>query len=418
VAATDTTFISRGVLKNYKSIAACDVRLGPLTFLVGPNGSGKSNFLDALRFVSDALSTSLDHAIRERGGINEVRRRSAGHPTDFGIRIEFQLGDLGPGHYAFRIGALKNGGYEVKDEECRVPDPMTFSSRNVESRTSSAWSSFRVRNGHVSGSDIRRMLAPRDRLYLPIGDEPGFWVLSRSLSSMGFYNLNPDRMRDLQSADTGAVLVRDGSNIASVLHRVARERPDIIERIEQYLSEIVPGLRGVERKAIANRETLEFRQLVPGVKDPWRFPAGSVSDGTLRALGILVALLQLRPADNQGEAEGAPLVGIEEPETALHPAGAGVLFDALREASYQRQVLATSHSADLLDNKEVDTNSILAVVAEAGETQIGPLEEIGRSVLHDHLYTVGELLRMDQLRPASTDEKATRQVRLFSDGAA
>src|ERR1044071_3474598 len=98
------TFLSRVVLENYKSIAACDVRLGPLMFLVGPNGSGKSNFLDALRFVSDALGTSLDHAIRERGGINEVRRRSSGHPTHFGIRLEVSLGES-HGHYAFNVGA-------------------------------------------------------------------------------------------------------------------------------------------------------------------------------------------------------------------------------------------------------------------------------------------------------------------------
>jgi AAA15 family ATPase/GTPase len=48
-------FISRVRIKNYKSIAECDVRLGPLTVLVGPNGSGKSNFLDALAFVARAL---------------------------------------------------------------------------------------------------------------------------------------------------------------------------------------------------------------------------------------------------------------------------------------------------------------------------------------------------------------------------
>ncbi len=69
------TLITQVTLKDYKSIARCDVRLGPLTFLVGPNGSGKSNFLDALRFVSDALNTSLDHALRDRGGIQEVLRR-------------------------------------------------------------------------------------------------------------------------------------------------------------------------------------------------------------------------------------------------------------------------------------------------------------------------------------------------------
>jgi AAA15 family ATPase/GTPase len=44
-------FISRVRLKNYKSIAECDVRLGPLTVLIGTNDSGKSNFLDALAFL-------------------------------------------------------------------------------------------------------------------------------------------------------------------------------------------------------------------------------------------------------------------------------------------------------------------------------------------------------------------------------
>jgi predicted ATPase len=67
-------FISRVRLKNYKSIAECDVRLGPLTILVGPNGSGKSNFLDALAFLSRAVATSPAEAIEERGGLQEILR--------------------------------------------------------------------------------------------------------------------------------------------------------------------------------------------------------------------------------------------------------------------------------------------------------------------------------------------------------
>jgi predicted ATPase len=96
----DPTLIRQVALKNYKSIARCDVRLGPLMFLVGPNGSGKSNFLDALRFVSDALNTSLDHALRDRGGIQEVRRRSeviqiiSAYPWNFNFPTE-RRGDLG-----------------------------------------------------------------------------------------------------------------------------------------------------------------------------------------------------------------------------------------------------------------------------------------------------------------------------------
>src|SRR6266566_1932625 len=83
--------VSRVVLQNYRSIAQCGVGLGALTVLIGPNGSGKSNFLDGLRFVADALRTSLDHALRDRGGINEVRRRSSGHPNHFGVRLDLQL---------------------------------------------------------------------------------------------------------------------------------------------------------------------------------------------------------------------------------------------------------------------------------------------------------------------------------------
>src|ERR1035437_11030884 len=104
-----SVLITRVVLKNYKSIASCSVPLRPLIFLVGQNGSGKSNFLDALRLVSESLTTYLDHALRERGGINEVRRRSSGHPTHFGMRLEFALAGGIQGHYAFRVGAKPRG---------------------------------------------------------------------------------------------------------------------------------------------------------------------------------------------------------------------------------------------------------------------------------------------------------------------
>jgi predicted ATPase len=140
----DSTFLTRVVLKNYKSIAQCDVQLRPLLFLVGPNGSGKSNFLDALRFVSDALNTSLDHALRDRGGIIDVRRRSGGHPTHFSISLRFRLPDGTEGQYKFRIGAQPRGGYEVQSEECRIS----------RSKVLAPEVSFRVDRGQVVSASI------------------------------------------------------------------------------------------------------------------------------------------------------------------------------------------------------------------------------------------------------------------------
>ena len=122
--------------------------------LVGPNGSGKSNFLDALRFIADSLRFSIDHALRDRGGINEVRRRSGGHPTHFGIRVQFNLEDSW-GYYAFRVGAKAGGGYEVQEEECFVL------------QGGSAAHYYNVKNGRVARSTLSPPpAAAADRLYL------------------------------------------------------------------------------------------------------------------------------------------------------------------------------------------------------------------------------------------------------------
>ena len=401
----DSTFLTRVKLRNYKSIARCDVQLGPLTFLAGLNGAGKSNFLDALRFVADSLRTSLDHALRDRGGIKEVHRRSGGHPTHFGIRLEFVLRSGSLGHYAFRIGARPRGGYEVQNEECVLHGPEALSRENY----------FRVRDGKVDTSAPVAPAAASDRLYLVnVSGLNEFRPVYETLSCMGFYNLNPDCIRDLQPPDAGELLARDGGNIASVLAQLAIHDKTTKRRIEEYLVKVVPGVHGVDVKEIGPKETLEFRQRIAGSKDPWRFLAASMSDGTLRALGILVALFQA--VNNKGPR--VPLVGIEEPEVALHPAATGVLLDSLCDASHSTQIIITSHSPDLLDDDKLDSSSILAVIAEEGVTYIGLLDDAGRSVLRDHLYTAGELLRLNQMMPDPTviQEASGKQLRLFNEG--
>jgi predicted ATPase len=401
---TSSTLLTRVALKNYKSLAACDVELGPLTFLVGPNGAGKSNFLDALRFVADSLRTSLEHSLRERGGINEVRRRSGGHPNHFGLRLWFSLPSGEAGHYAFRVGARPQGGFEVQDEECKVHPAEALGEVQY----------FKVRSGNVVESTQPGPVAVLDRLYLVSASGlTAFRPVYEAFSRMGFYSLNPDRLRDLQSPDAGELLARDGSNITSVLAQLKKNNPDRKLRIEEYLSKVVPGVHGVDVKVVGPKETLEFRQQVAGSKDPWRFLAASMSDGTVRALGILVALFQ----SGNGAGPRVPLVGIEEPEIALHPAAAGLLLDGLREASRTTQVVVTSHSPDLLDDEKLDARSILAVYAAGGSTHIAPVDEAGRTALLKRLYTPGELLRMNQLRPDpdSAPERINRQMHLFDN---
>jgi len=399
----DVNFLKRVRVKNYRSIGACDLSLGPLTFLVGPNGSGKSNFLDALRFIADALRDSLDHAIRERGGIGEVRRRSTGHPNNFLMRVDFATEHM-EGHYSFHIGSKPPGGFEVLNEECSVSgsDAAFYHVRKGQL----------VKHGGLAGTPPP---ASADRLYLPLASGwPVLRPVFEGLSLMGFYNLNPDRIRDLQAPDPALVLRRDGSNLASILAALSRQAPERKSRIEEYLSKVVPGVETVEVKAMGSKETIEFRQSVGGAAYPWRFDAANMSDGTLRALGVLVSLFQY----SNGQGPAVRLVGIEEPETALHPAAAGLLLDALLEASEKIQVIVTSHSPDLLDSKELPTDSIVAVVGVEGETQIARVNQAGREALKEGLCTAGELLRLNQLFPDPDEVAASeKQLRLVFDHA-
>ena len=395
-------FLKRVVLKNYKSIANCSVKLDRLSFLVGPNGAGKSNFIDALRFVTESLNTTLDHALRERGGIGEVRRRSSGHPTHFGIRLEFVLPDGYSGHYSFRIGALPRAGFEVQQEECRVYGPILSDECFYE-----------VGSGKVikSHSNVVPSVAP-DRLYLvAVSGQSEFRPLYDALSHMGFYNLNPDAIREIQTADSGGILRRDGGNLASVLNVLKKENRDAKDRIVEFLSKVVPGVQDVYAKPVQKKETLEFRQKVGSNEAPWRFFAENMSDGTLRALGVLTALFQ----SANGGSKRVPLVGIEEPEAAVHPGAAGVLRDALRAAAENTQILVTSHSPDLLDDKDVSDEWVLSVVNDAGETKIGPVNEEDRSLMRDRLFTAGELLKQGQLTPdlQVINQTPAKQYELF-----
>ena len=64
------------ILKRFRSIPAETVQFANPTFLVGRNGSGKSNFRDAIDFLAEAMSSSLQSVFNRRGGIGVVRNRT------------------------------------------------------------------------------------------------------------------------------------------------------------------------------------------------------------------------------------------------------------------------------------------------------------------------------------------------------
>ena len=377
--------VKRVVLRDFKSIASCDIAPSQYSILVGPTGAGKSNFLNALRLVADSLRDSLDDALSRQGGADSVIRRSEGIES-FGIRVDCDL----PGSsacYAFTVQALEAGECKILREEC-------FVKRN---NTELSAAHYSIEHGMVKRCTLPHPPPPSEsHLYLPrAADMQEFFPLYQALSGMGFYNFSPDAIRNPTPMHPSKMLIRDGSNLAAVLSFLERRYPELKELVERYFGCVVSGFNRLSQARVGSNQILEFWYEADGQPDPKRFYASEMSDGALRLLGILVALFQ-----RIDRVEGDPvprLIGIEEPENAMDPSVLEFLGDVFMHAVEGTQVIVTSHNTELLDHKEVTDTSIITVGSERGRTCIAPINDVDRSLMLDRTCTAGQLLRMSRL---------------------
>jgi predicted ATPase len=372
--------LRRVYVRNYKSIAEAEVTLERFTVFIGPNGSGKSNFVDALRFVRDAIVSGLDTAISHRRGIRAIRRWSPRRPVDVTIKLEFLFPDGTQTIYGFELGSEKGGEYRIKAEFCQ-----TIQSNGTED-------GFEVREGNI----VRFPKA----LELPTPPEPqpvrfllfpflGTAVAQQAwnfLRSIGFYHPLPNAIRT--SAYMPVIvpppLLEHGENLPFVLRTLQQHHPDTFQQISEYLRLLVPGL-----KSLAPSKSGDMLEVKHGDENETfaELEFWQESDGTLRLLALLTAMYQQPPLY---------MLVIEEPELTVHPEALAVLVDLLIERSAYQQVIITTHSPDLLNCLPAETLRIVEL--EGGTTKIGPLSEEQKAVVEAKYFKMGDLLRIEGLR--------------------
>lgn len=401
------TPITKIIIKRFRSFPSAVFEMDNPVFVVGRNGSGKSNLADVFSFVAEAMASPLQAVFDRKGGIAAVRNRSSvkSAPPIMGLAFEFgSFNGVEGGRFAFEVKALPNYGFRIVREQCLVrrTDGARWWFDRVDATTGSTW------NSNADG--LTPALEPT-ALALPlVGGDERFAPIFKVLGAMRVYSIEPAKLREMQDPDSGLALKPDGANAASVLQELTRDRANPMrEEIHQFLEAIAPGTSSVVPKKHGNKLSMTFTQTW-GEGKKLSFDAFSMSDGTLRSLGLIMAVFQ-KPSPS--------VLVIEEPEATIHPGALGAVLDLIRRASKTMQVVVTTHSPELLDAKWITDDNLRIVSWQEGASHLLLPSAATRKAMRGHLMGAGELLRSNALHAEElfANDEALRSGSLFESFA-
>lgn len=376
-------FIQKLTLRNFRSIRNETVTFANPLFLVGKNGSGKSNFVDALAFISECMTTPLQSVIEQWGGLGRICHLQTPMEAPFVyFHLDYQLGTNREqqGVYAFALRITPQRNFVVALEHCNL----------VRAGENSVWFNRAEDAFTTSISGIQPVLSPQALAMPLLGGVQDLSPIYQSLAAMKLYQIKPEQVSGIQGQTNATTLRSDGSNITSVLLHLSELTTRGFSRVGELLQSIVPGVSPLEPVFSNGQSVLFFEQEWPNSKAV--LEASAMSSGTLSALGIVSAALQ----------EPAPsLVAIEEPELNIHPGALEAIADIINVAAQRTQVVVTTHSPDLLDAKWIQPENLRVVEWKEGATHISELGNASVTALQQHLMGAGELLRANALDAAA-----------------
>ena len=370
--------LSTLAIANYRSLRSLLIPLGRLNLIIGPNGSGKSSVYRALRLLAETAQGGVIQSLAREGGLpstlwagpekigRSVRRGE--HPVEGTVRKERTNLKLGFAGEAF--------GYAI---DLGLPAPSTSAfTLDPEIKTETIWAGpilrpstllvdrhhwvVRVKRSDGEWDVLSYQLPSFDSMMTQFADPqnaPEMLALREQIRSWRFYDhfrTDVDAPARLPQIGTHTpILSNDGSDLAAALQTVS-EIGDA-DALQNAVDDAFPGSR-ISIPSSEGRFEIAMHQ--HGLLRPLK--AAELSDGTLRYLLWIAALLTPRPPE---------LLVLNEPETSLHPDLLPPLGRLIASAASRSQVLVVTHAAKLIDAlvKEPDCNSI-TLYKEFGETKV------------------------------------------------
>ena len=332
-------------IENYRSLRDMVVPLGQLNVITGANGSGKSNIYRALRLLAEAAQGGIVPALAREGGFASSLWAGERKKGVTGLSLGFASTEFS---YAVDLGfpppippSAFDGDPEIKREciwlgEKLRPSSLVVDRRGPQIRCKDAdgqWDTFR--DHFPSYESILANLTDPKRMAEGV-------VLREAIRSWRFYDhCRTDAAAPVRQAQIGTrtpVLGHEGTDLAAALQTIVEVGDEAALRAA--IDDAFPGAA----LTIAYSHSLFSLTLhQPGLQRP--LAAAELSDGTLRYLLLVAALLTPRPP---------ALMILNEPETSLHPDLLPALGRLIRTAARTTQMIVVSHAAGLVSALELD----------------------------------------------------------------
>lgn len=380
-------------LLDWKSFENATLYIDPLTVLIGSNASGKSNALDALLFLNRvSQGVAIFSAIAGdvnlpalRGGMEWICRKpknqfrlsvtlgSDNENQDYRYDLTVQVNSAKAEVYAEELTRLNYGPrseapkeknlFQTRQEESNSPGIPTYFSTG----TQGPGKRYDLSRANVILSQVETLQVKKEI------HEGAKQVLSQ-LQKIFVFDPIPSHMRNY--TPLSEKLLADGSNIAGVLAGLEEERKS---KVEDSLTFYLKDLPERDIKRIWTEPVGKFKtDAMLYCEEGWEnqptheVDARGMSDGTLRYLGIVTALLTREPGS---------LLVIEEVDNGLHPSRANCLVDMLKTLGQERSidVLVTTHNPALLDAAGVGMVPFIVAAHRddaTGFSQLTQLEDI------------------------------------------
>ncbi len=349
---------------NYRSLRSLAIPLARCTVVTGPNGSGKSSLYRALRLLADMARNGAVRALAREGGLDSTMWAGPGRPGPVSLKLGFAGEEFG---YAADLGLPQERRTafaldpEIKSEAVWAGPVLRPSTLTAERAGPLA----RVRDDAGEWHTVSTTLRPYDSMVSEVADPrdaPELLALRERMRSWRFYDhVRTDAGAPARQPRIGTrttIVSHDGADLAAALQTIAEigDAAALADSVEDAF----PGSR-IEIAVAGSRFETTLRQ--PGLRRP--LTAAELSDGTLRYLLWLAALLTPRPAE---------LTVLNEPEASLHPDLLPALAGLVVRACERTQIVIVTHSAALVDalrNGGLGADLRLLGLAKAeGETRI------------------------------------------------